>query len=351
MDIHTLLARAAQDGAPVIDGDRATFVWQGAKAPRLMGDFTDWQTGALELEQAAPGVWTRTLAFDPQAYLEYSYLSGKRRLADPFNPRRTPSGLGYDNQYFYMPGAAPSPLIQPAADFPAGTLTRHDLPARPFLTSQRRAVWLYQPAAPGPHPLWVVWDGKDYLERVNLVAIMENLAAAGRISPVALAFVQHGGPNRMIEYNCSEATLGFVLEILLPFARQHLQLLDPAQLPGGYGVMGASMGGLMALYTALRLPHLFGQVLSQSGAFRFGDYYAPVVRDLIEHAPRPAVRIWMDAGKYEWLLRPNIETHQQLLRRGYTVTFREYPGGHNYPAWRNDLHHGLEHLLGKAAPA
>lgn len=347
MDSKELLARAAAHGTPVITGDRATFLWQGTRPPRLIGDFTDWQTGALELEPAAPGLWTRTLAFDPRAYLEYTFLSGKKRVADPLNPRSTPSGLGYDNQYFYMPGAGPTPLTAPVADFPGGTLTRHELPARPFLTSPRRTVWLYQPVGGQPRPLWVVWDGKDYLERALLVNIVENLAAAGRIQPVALAFVENGGPNRMVEYNCGEMTLSFLIEILLPFARQHLHLLDPAQHPGSYGVLGASMGGLMALYTGLRLPHIFGKVLSQSGAFMLGEKFIPVVRDLIEYAPPPPVKIWMDAGKYEWLLRPNLETHQQLLRRGYAVTYREYPAGHNYPAWRNDLHHGLEHLLSR----
>lgn len=345
MQPSQILSRLANQPTPLIDGDQATFVWQGQKPPRLMGDFTDWQSSPLELRPAGPGLWALTLTFDPNAYIEYGYLSGKTRLPDPFNPRYTPSGMAWDNQYFYMPAAAPNPLAEPAASFPAGTLTRHELPARPFLATSRRSVWLYQPPAAGPLPLWVVWDGKDYLERARLVAIMENMAAAGRIAPVALAFIQHGGPNRMLEYNCSEATLGFLLEVLLPFARQHLSVLDPAARPGAYGVMGASMGGLMALYTALRLPGIFGRVLSQSGAFAFGDYL-PVACDLIEHAPPQPVRIWMDAGKYEWLLRPNMDTYAQLRRRGYDVTYRQYPAGHNYPAWRDDLPYGLEHLLG-----
>ncbi len=340
-----ILSRLANEPTPLIDGDQVTFVWQGAKPPRLMGDFTNWETAPVELREVAPELWALTLTFDADAYIEYGFLSGKKRLPDPLNPRRSPSGLGWDNHYFYMPAAAPNPLADPAASFPAGTITHHELPARPFLASTRRSVWLYQSPAAGPLPLWVVWDGKDYLERARLVAIMENMAAAGRISPVALAFVQHGGPNRSLEYNCSEATLGFVTETLLPFARQHLTLLDPAAHPGAYGVMGASMGGLMALYAGLRLPGIFGRVLSQSGAFAFGEYL-PVVRDLIEYAPVTPVRIWMDAGKYEWLLRPNLDTYEQLRRRGYDVAYRQFHAGHNYPAWRDELPHGLEHLLG-----
>jgi enterochelin esterase family protein len=346
MQPSEILARAAREGAPVLDGDSATFLWRGARPPRLMGDFTNWETGPLELHPAAPGLWTRTLRFDPQAYIEYCFVSGKKRVPDPLNPRVTPSGLGFDNHFFYMPQGAPTPLTVSPGGFPAGTLTRHELPARPFLTSRTRRVWLYQPAGDAPLPLWLVWDGQDYLERALLVNIMENLVAAGRMRPVALAFVQNGGPNRSLEYFCSEATLAFVVESLLPFARQHLNLLDLGQHPGSYGVMGASMGGLMALYAGLRLPEIFGRVLSQSGAFAFGGAHLPVARDLIQYAPVQPVKVWMDAGKYEWLLRPNIDTHAQLLQRGYDVTYREFPAGHNYPAWRNDLAYGLEHLLG-----
>ncbi len=347
MDARDLLARAAQEGAPVLDGELATFVWQGPKAPKLGGDFTNWTESPLALEEVAPGVWARSVRFLPGAYIEYAYFAGKMRVPDPLNPRVTPNGVGYNNQFFYLPGAGPTPLAQPAADFPAGTITRHTLPGRPFLTTPKRSVWLYQPPGAGPFPLWVVWDGKDYLERAGLVNILEHLTAAGRIHPVAMALVENGGANRSVEYNCGEMTLGFLLEVLLPFARQHLSLLDPAQHPGSYGVLGASMGGLMALYTGLRLPRVFGRVLSQSGAFRLGDGYLPVVRDLIEHGPRQDVRIWMDAGRYEWLLQANRDTHAQLVRRGYEVGYREYPAGHNYPAWRDDLPRGLAYLLGK----
>lgn len=344
-DLLARAARASREGAPVLDGELATFVWQGRKAPKLGGDFTNWSDAPLALEEVSPGLWARSVRFLPGAYIEYAYFAGKTRMPDPLNPRVTPNGIGYDNHFFYLPGAGPTPLAQPAADFPAGTLTRHALPGRPFLTTPRRSIWLYQPPGEGPFALWVVWDGKDYLERASLVNIMENMVAAGRIRPAAMAFVD-SGPNRMVEYNCGETTLAFVLEVLLPFARAHLRLLDPAQQPGSYGVLGASMGGLMALYTGLRLPHIFGRVLSQSGAFRLGEGHLPVARELIEYGPVPPVRIWMDAGRYEWLLQANRDTHAQLLRRGYDVTYHEYPAGHNYPAWRDDLPHGLEHLLG-----
>ncbi len=108
----------------------------------------------------------------------------------------------------------------------------------------------------------------------------------------------------MAEYGGSDGTLAFVRDVVLPQARQHLDLVDLAAQPGAFGVMGASMGGLMALVAGLRLPHIFGQVLSQSGAFHLGDY-ATVALDLVQHLPVRPLRIWMDVGRYEWLLESN----------------------------------------------
>jgi enterochelin esterase family protein len=103
------------------------------------------------------------------------------------------------------------------------------------------------------------------------------------------------------------------------------------------------MGGLMALATGLRLPHIFGHVLSQSGAFYFGPY-PTTVAELVEQGPARPVRIWMDVGRYEGLLDGNRRMRDQLQARGYDVAYREYNAGHNYRAWRDDLWRGLEAL-------
>ena len=72
--------------------------------------------------------------------------------------------------------------------------------------------------------------------------------------------VANGGPARTVEYTCSEATLAFLLQKVLPSARRELNLVDETREPGVHGVLGASLGGLIALYTGLRAPEVFGHV-------------------------------------------------------------------------------------------
>ena len=203
-------------------------------------------------------------------------------------------------------------------------------------------VYLYQPPVKIPVPLVVVYDGPDYLKRACLNIIVDNLIAANRIRPFAMAMVQNGGRARGLEYSCSDATLGFVFECVIPLAQEHLTLIPPGGEP--YGILGASMGGLMALYTGMRMPQVFGKVLSQSGSFTPLEHEL-VVMDLINYVPPPAIDIWMDAGRYEWLLDDNRKMFSLLKEKKYKVRYHEFSGGHNYTAWRDDIWRGLEALF------
>jgi enterochelin esterase-like enzyme len=348
---HPLLARARSEGTPLIDGQTATFVWEGRTVPLLLGDFTDWQSGApLTPVRQAAEVWTYTLTLLQDAYLEYAYFSDvaeDRRLADPLNPRKITNGFGKYNQYFYMPGRSPTPLIRHRRSLPQGRITSAALPTQEIIYGKERRVHLYQPPAPGPYPLLLVWDGQDFLRRARLPAILDNLIHSQKIRPLALAMLESRGPVRSLEYTCNDLSLGFVLESVLPFARQNLDLIDIKRHPGAFGVLGASMGGLMALYAGLRLPSIFGLVLSLSGAFSFPGYDL-IVYDLARNADPHVLRMWMSVGCYDFqhLLGSNRRMSALLQERGFDLWYGEYPAGHNYTAWRDEIGAGLIHLFG-----
>jgi enterochelin esterase family protein len=210
----------------------------------------------------------------------------------------------------------------------------------------KRAVYLYHPATARPVPLLVVLDGFDYLRRVRIAQIVDTLIAQERIQPIALALLQNGGSQgRMVEYACSEGTLTFLEKAVLPLAASQMVLLDFHRRPGAHGILGSSMGGLMAVYAALRLPEIFGRALSQSGAFELAGRETAAMQ-LARWMPRRNVRLWMDVGRLEELLACNRRMRSLLLRRGYKVDYHEYVGGHNPTCWRDDLGSGLEALYG-----
>jgi enterochelin esterase family protein len=340
----TLIARVQREGAPLFDNGKVTFVWQGKKPARLAGDFTHWHYGqAVDMQPAGPGLWTVSLALPPETYMEYVYILDGERQLDPFNPRKTPNGLGKYNNYFYLPPAAPTPLARLSGGKLHGKVTSQVLDGGMFVAGGRRPVLFYQPPVTHPVPLLVIWDGYDFFRRGRLAVIVDNLIARKRISPIALAMPYNGGTARMVEYACSDASVSFLQSAVLPAARSRMNLVDEE---GAFGILGASMGGLMALYTAYRLPKVFGKAISFSGAFVVNQR-EQVIFELIKHGPIQPIAAWLDVGQFDYvhLVDSNRRIHKLMQERGYPVVYREYPAGHSYPAWRDELWRGLEHFF------
>ena len=109
----------------IADGNTATFVWQGKRPPVIIGDFTNWEDGPPQtFTRLSSGLWTCSLTFPLDAYLEYIFIHDGERKPDPFNPRTTPNGFGKINHYFYMPAGSPTSTRRDPS-IPHGTVTRH----------------------------------------------------------------------------------------------------------------------------------------------------------------------------------------------------------------------------------
>jgi enterochelin esterase-like enzyme len=348
-ETSNLVERAERESTPLIVGSRAVFLWKGEDPPYLMGDFTGWEHGEpARLNKVYDGIYLADFDFPQDAYMEYSFIRDGERIPDPLNNRTLDNGFGKLNHYFFMPESTPTDLANERENIHHGLVTRYSLATDGMAVGKRRLVHLYHPPVREPVPLLVVYDGLDYLRRARLSVIVDNLISNGRIQPLAMAFVHQGGQARFVEYSCSEATLSFIAKKVLPLAREKLNLVDIDIHPGAYGVLGASMGGLMALFTGLRLPHIFGRVLSQSGSFTTWNQDL-VVYDLVRSVGEMRPRVWMDVGRYEWLMDTNQRMHALMVEMGIPVTYREFNAGHNFTAWRDDVWRGLECLFGTQA--
>ena len=338
--------RARESGNPVVQGNRATFFWEGESAPYLIGDTTNWEEKPRPFKRLGASLWSCSLTLPRDAYVEYSFYNpdAEERVTDPLNPRTVSNGFGERNHFFYMPETMPSPFSMRRADLRTGTLTRHRVDTGFLQDDGERDVYLYKPPVSGPVPLLVVYDGYDYLQRGKLATIVDNLIADRRIRPIAMTFLQNGKSRRSLEYLCSDATLMWLADEILPLARKHIRLLNIEQHPGAYGILGASASGLMSMYTGLRMPEIFGKVLCQAGVYSWEGRDFAVV-DLVRLSQSRNIKIWMDVGTLDELLEDNRRMVALLDKRQYTVSYREFSGGHNYTAWRDDLWRGLEEMF------
>ena len=138
-------------------------------------------------------------------------------------------------------------------------------------------MWGYTPANYGatrerPY-LLISTDGAAYVNGIEATATLDNLIAAKRIPPVVAVFVGNaptiptangGRLTRSIELSCNETFVKALANELLPWVRSNYRVADRASETI---IAGFSLGGLSAAFSALRQPALFGNVLSQSGAF------------------------------------------------------------------------------------
>lgn len=363
---HPLLEQAQHEGHPLIQGNRVTFLWEGDAPPAVLGDFNLWgQFDSHPVQPMTPladKLWSLELTLPADAYFEYVYKSLvieeedlengllPPNLDDPLNTRKITNGMGGFHYFFNMPEARHTPLVKAGRKVARGKVTRHKID-NPWVFAKSkgpRDCWLYAPPTEEPAHLLVVLDGRDYLERAGITEILDNMFAYHQIGPVALAMIDSVSNSRMVEYQASDATISALGLEIVPLAQRELNLIDIQQQPGAYGILGASMGGLMALYAGLRLPHLFGHIISQSGAFNpnLPVGAEPLITELIRYLPKRDLKIWQDVGQFERLLDINRTVHPLLVEKGYEVTYREFPGGHNFTSWRDQLPAALQVMFG-----
>jgi enterochelin esterase family protein len=351
----SIIQRALEAGNPVVQGNRAIFIYEGDAAPQLISDVNGWDENPKPFKRLASTLrsasgkmfWSCSLTVPRDAYVEYAFYDpgSQKKFLDPLNERTVNNGLGSRNNFFYMPETMPSPFSMRRAEVRASTLLRLRVSTDLLQDDSERDVYLYKSPVSEPVPLLVVYDGYEYLNRGKLTTIVDNLIADRRIRPIALAFLQNGKSRRNVEYLCSDATLTWLEREILPLTHEHLRLLDPAKHPGAYGVLGASAGGLMSMYTGLRMSEIFGKVLCQSGVFALDGRDVAVV-DLVRYGHARNLKIWMNVGTLEeGLLEDNRRMVALLREKEYNVTYREFSASHNYTAWRNDIWRGLEEMF------
>ncbi|MFN8527981.1 MAG: alpha/beta hydrolase-fold protein [Anaerolineae bacterium] len=346
--MQTVTSSIQNQMVPLVKDDQVTWIWWGDSAPALIGDFNGWDDEhSIPLVETEPGKWTYTRTFERNAYMEYTFVLDGLRLPDPHNPRLIWNGIDAHFNWFRMPESVPSPYLQAIPGIPHGKIIREEVPLEGFVVGGIREVFFYKPPTDEPVPFIGVLDGPDYLRRAFLVNVVDHLIAQKKIRPIALIMVQNGHQARFMEYFANDVTAFLFAEPLYQYAQKHLNLIDPKTEPGVHGILGASMGGLQALHMGLRVPEFFGHVIAQSSAVQFQlNGHKLMLWDWVRWQEKLPLKIWMDVGKYEWLLESNREFYALLHSKGYEVHYREVPAGHNYSAWADQLADALMYQYG-----
>jgi hypothetical protein len=169
--------------------------------------------------------------------------------------------------------------------------------------------------------------------------------------------------------SCNSAYADFLAQEIVPWARANYHATDrPEQTIIG----GTSLGGLQAACVGLKHSEVFGNVLSQSGDFKWkpdGEKEWEWVNRQFAASPRLPLRFSFEAGLMEgtwwWrdlmlqqpnappansidptFLATNRNLRDTLKSKGYSVHYTEFNGNHGLFNWRGTLASHLIALIG-----
>jgi enterochelin esterase-like enzyme len=340
-------------------GDSVASVLLGGGLPTAV----DWPLTRL------PGtdVWFLTERIPADARFTYDFglldVSGTDYYIreDLLNPLRV-GGWGSGVE---LPNAPQGPWIKRQPNIPQGKLTRHTLKSEGLKTTRGFTVYTppgFDPTA-GPYGLLVLFDAEWYRDPQLVAApvILDNLIAQHQIAPLVGVMVENstGSEDRSRDLGNSPAFADFLAEELVPWMRQNYPVsADPARTIVG----GLSLGGLMASYCGLRHPEVFGNVLSQDGAYWVWEGFPQVGTRALETetgwltrqfatTPKLPLRFSLAVGRLEQSFDADYPLENRRLRdvleaKGYSVTYEEINGSHDPLNWRSTLADGLIALAG-----
>jgi enterochelin esterase-like enzyme len=384
-------------GAPIIEGvpgnDRdllVTMLWRAREETRnvfvfRLGDVSKPMARLLDTD-----LWYKTFRLQKSARFIYQFAAnlpdtktwrgitqfeGALRN-DPLNPLQFAERWNEFNPYeghsfsaVELPSAESQfwSVVQPKV--PTGRVQRDKFTSK--LLGNERPIWIYTPhgyaAGKKPYGLLVLTDGGLYVNTARVATTLDNLIAAGLIPPLVAVMVEN--PDRWPELSCNPAYADFLAQEIVPWARANYHATDrPEQTIIG----GTSLGGLEAACVGLKHSEVFGNVLSQSGAFGWkpeGEKESEWLNRQFAASPRLPLRFSFEAGLMEgtwwWrnlmaqqpnapppnlidptLLAANRNLRDTLQRKGYSVHYTEFNGNHTLFNWRGTLASHLIALVG-----
>lgn len=226
-----------------------------------------------------------------------------------------------------------------------------------------RRVWIYTPEGYAAHttqqyPLLIAFDGAEYRDTMPLPLILDTLRLTRKAPAFVAVLIDNGaGATRIADLGNAAKMVTFLGQQLMPWIRAHYRVTtDPERVI----ITGSSAGGLAAAFVAFERPDLFGNVLSQSGAFWRGAEASDAppyewLSGAVARGARRNVRFFLDVGEVEDHATlggtgPNFRDANRRFRdvlqaKGYSVSYAEIPRGQHGPAyWMTRLPVGIVSL-------
>ena len=372
--------------AEVSPDGRVTFRLTAPKATDVAVN-GDWEGGrGMAMTQDSPGVWTLTTPPLPPEIWTYTFSVNGVTMLDPGNYRVVRDGTRYLNSVL-VPGAA-SALFQ-AGKVPHGTVSAGWYPSTALQASRRMLVYT-PPGYEGSetrYPVLYLFHGgggdeEAWRDLGYSHVIIDNLIAQGKAKPMIVvmpnanwtepAVLDTGGPRPTPPARGAggqPAPAGAAGGAGQPplaaapgrgaqnYDRAEKEIVDDVirfvernyrTQPGreNRAIAGLSMGGGISINVGLKRLDVFGAVGQfSSGMFGGVGGYAPFNVESISPGfytdPAATNRklrlLFFSCGNEDPRMPFQTKAADEMRGRGITLTFKGYPGGHQWRVWRHSL--------------
>jgi len=306
-----------------------------------------------DMVKNSEGLWEVTTDSLTEGFHYYSLLVDGLAIADP------------SSETFYGMGRMASGIEVPfkgddyyaLKDVPHGEISIKYYYSTVF--NGWRRFYIYKPAGydvniTEKYPVLYILHGggedeRGWATQGKTDLILDNLIAANKAKPMLIVMpdgnvnVQGFGENtlRMFERELKLC--------IIPFVEKNYRAETSS---GNRALAGLSMGGIQTLYVGMNNTDLF----SYLGVFSSG-WILPLQSDLadkqndfmkknLDKIKNNLKLLWIGIGGKEDIAYNNCQTMiSKFKEMNLTYTYNDYPGGHTWPVWRNNLYNFAQLLF------
>lgn len=227
------------------------------------------------------------------------------------------------------------------------------------ITNSWRQFYIYTPAGydqncDEKYPVLYIQHGggedeRGWATQGKTDIILDNLIAGKKAVPMIVVMVDGNLPSSSFGEDVLKLFESEMKQCVIPFVEKNYRVKADQK---SRALAGLSMGGLQTLYVGLNNTQLF----SYLGVFSSG-WIVPMQNDLagkqyeymsnnVDLINSNLKQFWISMGGKEDIAWQNCQTMMSKLdEMKIRYTYSEYPGGHTWPVWRNNLYNFAQLLF------
>ena len=339
--------RSAQYPLILPDG-RAVFRIKAPEVQKLQLDLGK----KYDMVKSSEGIWEITTDSLSEGIHYYSLIVDGLAVADPSS--ETYYGMGRMASAFEVPYAGDS--YYQLRDVPHGDIRIKRYYSN--VTNSWRNFYLYTP--PGydlnreeKYPVLYILHGggedqRGWAAQGKTDLIMDNLIADKKALPMVVVMMDGNLPTRGFGAEALSLFDKELIQCVIPFVEQNYRVRTDAT---SRALAGLSMGGLQTLHAGVQNTELFAYL----GVFSSGwwsnqpalsDPEYDYMKSNAQQINKNLKQFWIAQGGKEDIAWKNCQIMlSKFDEMQIKYTYSEYPGGHTWPVWRNNLYNFAQLLF------